>query len=99
MTSSSTAAPAGTEQSELPPVESDRRPDALTVVPTRNPWRWVGTALVAVVLVGIGWSLFTNPRWQWDVVAQWLRTSKTVKPRKLNTPRIIGVEGNPGIAT
>jgi sulfur-oxidizing protein SoxB len=35
----------------------------------------------------------------WDVVAQWLRTSKTVKPRKLNTPRIIGMEGNPGIAT
>jgi sulfur-oxidizing protein SoxB len=34
----------------------------------------------------------------WDVVAQWLRTSKTVKPRKLNTPRVVGMDGNPGIA-
>ncbi|MBC7501489.1 MAG: thiosulfohydrolase SoxB [Herminiimonas sp.] len=33
----------------------------------------------------------------WDVVAQWLRTQKTVAPRKLNTPRLIGVDGNPGL--
>jgi len=32
------------------------------------------------------------------VVAQWLRSRKTVTPRKLNTPRIIGMESNPGIA-
>lgn len=35
----------------------------------------------------------------WDVVAQWLRTNKTITPRKLNTPRIIGMDGNPGIAS
>ena len=34
----------------------------------------------------------------WDVVAQWLRTNKVVTPRKLNTPKIIGMDGNPGIA-
>ena len=33
----------------------------------------------------------------WDVVAQWLRTHKTVTPRVLNTPRLIGVAGNPGL--
>jgi len=33
----------------------------------------------------------------WDVVADWLRAQKTVSPRKPNTPRIIGVEGNPGL--
>jgi len=33
----------------------------------------------------------------WDVVAGWLKTQKTVSPRKLNTPRLIGVDGNPGI--
>lgn len=33
----------------------------------------------------------------WDVVAGWLRTQKSVSPRKLNTPRIIGMDGNPGI--
>ena len=33
----------------------------------------------------------------WDVVATWLRSQKTVTPRKLNTPRLIGIQGNPGI--
>jgi sulfur-oxidizing protein SoxB len=34
----------------------------------------------------------------WDVVARWLRDRKTVTPRKLNLPKLVGVEGNPGIA-
>jgi len=34
----------------------------------------------------------------WEVVARWLRDKKTVTPRKLNTPRLIGVEKNPGLA-
>jgi sulfur-oxidizing protein SoxB len=34
----------------------------------------------------------------WDVVAGWLRAHQTVAPRVLNTPRLLGVEGNPGIA-
>ena len=34
----------------------------------------------------------------WDVVAKWLRDRKTVAPRKLNNPRLIGMGGNPGIA-
>jgi len=34
----------------------------------------------------------------WDVVAGWLRARTSVPPRKLNLPRLQGVEGNPGIA-
>jgi sulfur-oxidizing protein SoxB len=34
----------------------------------------------------------------WDVVAGWLRNKKTVGARKPNTPRLIGVQGNPGIS-
>jgi len=34
----------------------------------------------------------------WEVVARWLRDRKTVTPRQLNTPRLIGVKGNPGLA-
>lgn len=34
----------------------------------------------------------------WEVVSRWLRDKKTVTPRKLNTPRLIGVAGNPGLA-
>jgi sulfur-oxidizing protein SoxB len=37
-------------------------------------------------------------RMVWDDVATWLRDKKVVTPRKLNTPRIIGMDGNPGIA-
>lgn len=40
VTSSTTAAPAGAEQPDQPPVESARCSDALTVVPARNPWHW-----------------------------------------------------------
>jgi len=34
----------------------------------------------------------------WDVVARWLRTQKTVKPRVLELPKLDGVAGNPGLA-
>ena len=33
-----------------------------------------------------------------DVVAEYLRSEKVAKVKKLNTPKIIGMEGNPGIA-
>jgi sulfur-oxidizing protein SoxB len=33
----------------------------------------------------------------WDVVAQWLKQHKTVTPRKLNTPRLIGMQKNAGM--
>ena len=34
----------------------------------------------------------------WDVITQDLRAKKTVEPPKLNLPKLVGVEGNPGIA-
>ena len=34
----------------------------------------------------------------WDVITQYLRAKKTVEPPKLNVPKLVGVEGNPGIA-
>ena len=34
----------------------------------------------------------------WEVVEPWLRSKRTIAPRRLNTPRLIGVEGNPGLA-
>ena len=34
----------------------------------------------------------------WDVITQYLRAKKTVEPPKLNLPKLVGVEGNPGIA-
>ena len=33
----------------------------------------------------------------WDVVETYLKANKVIKPVKPNTPRLVGVEGNPGI--
>ncbi len=33
----------------------------------------------------------------WEVVARWLRDKKTVTPRRLNTPKLVGLTGNPGL--
>lgn len=48
------------------------RLDELRVVPARHPARWVATAVVGVLLAMVVSSLVTNPRWEWDVVAQYL---------------------------
>jgi sulfur-oxidizing protein SoxB len=34
----------------------------------------------------------------WDVITQYLEAKKTIEPPKLNLPKVVGVEGNPGIA-
>jgi sulfur-oxidizing protein SoxB len=34
----------------------------------------------------------------WDVIAGYLRDRKTIAPPVLNLPRLVGVEGNPGMA-
>jgi sulfur-oxidizing protein SoxB len=34
----------------------------------------------------------------WDVVEIWLKANPVVKPRQLNNPRLLGMDGNPGIA-
>ena len=34
----------------------------------------------------------------WDVVARYLRDQKVIKPRALNLPRMVNVQGNPGLA-
>jgi sulfur-oxidizing protein SoxB len=34
----------------------------------------------------------------WDVVEQWLKSKGRVAPRQPNLPRLIGVQGNPGVA-
>ena len=34
----------------------------------------------------------------WELMARYLRGQKTIKPRELNVPKLIGVAGNPGIA-
>ncbi len=49
------------------------------VVPARHPWRWAGTVLVGLVVAGVVWSLVTNPRWEWDVVAEWFTAESVIR--------------------
>jgi len=34
----------------------------------------------------------------WDVVGRYMKAQKTIAPRRLNRPRLLGVAGNPGMA-
>ena len=34
----------------------------------------------------------------WDVMEAYFKNHKTITPRKINTPKLVGMEGNPGIA-
>ena len=43
----------------------------LKIVPARHPGRMIGTAAAAVILFAIAQSVFGNPRWGWNVFAQW----------------------------
>ncbi|NAZ74777.1 ABC transporter permease subunit [Kineococcus sp. T13] len=45
---------------------------ALRVLPARHPWRWVATAVVAVLAAMAVNALVTNPAWDWPTVGQYL---------------------------
>jgi S-sulfosulfanyl-L-cysteine sulfohydrolase len=34
----------------------------------------------------------------WELVETWLKDKKRITPRRLNTPRLVGVDRNPGLA-
>ena len=46
-------------------------PSHLRIVPARHPWRAVGTVVSLLLVVAVAQSTLTNPRWGWDVFAQW----------------------------
>lgn len=52
---------------DVPP----RRDDALDVVPLRHPGRWVAAAIIVAVFGLLAYSLTTNERFRWDVVAEY----------------------------
>jgi polar amino acid transport system permease protein len=62
------------------------------LVASRHPWRWAGTALVALLVIGIVWSLVTNPRWEWGVVGQWF-TAQSVLHGLGETLRLTAISG------
>jgi len=51
---------------DIPPAAVSRR-----VQPLRHPWQWVATAVVIVLALNLGQTLFTNPAWEWSRVGHW----------------------------
>lgn len=68
---------------------TDMRMDDGTVIDANKKYTVAGWATVGSKAPG-------EPIW--DVVAEYLRDAKVAKVNKLNTPKIVGMEGNPGIA-
>ncbi|MFJ2619486.1 amino acid ABC transporter permease [Glutamicibacter sp. NPDC087344] len=66
-----------------------------SVVGARHPWRWVGTVIVAGIAAAILYSLFTNPRWEWDVVAQWF-TAESILRGLGETLKLTAIAGTLG---
>jgi polar amino acid transport system permease protein len=52
------------------------RPDDIRAVPVRHPGRWVVAAIVLVVAVALINSAASNPNFEWDVVGQYLTSSR-----------------------
>lgn len=64
-----------------PPARPARPADAsaLTVVPRRNPWTWVGVAAVAVLVAMFVNGLATNPGWDWPTFARYFATETVIR--------------------
>jgi len=60
-----------TPVTELPPGIDLDRLAARSVLPLRHPGRWIATALVLLLLLNFGETLFTNPSWEWAKVGKW----------------------------
>jgi polar amino acid transport system permease protein len=56
----------------LPHPAAQAAPEAIKAIPVRHPGRWVAAAIVALLVVVLGHSIASNPRFHWDVVGHYL---------------------------
>ncbi len=55
------------------------RPEDIKAVPVRHPGRWIASAIVLVVAVGVVRSIATNPRFEWDIVRQYFTSHEVIQ--------------------
>jgi polar amino acid transport system permease protein len=53
-------------------------PDSIVAVPVRHPGRWVSMLMVLVLAAMLVNTLFTNPNFEWDVVAQYFTSDSII---------------------
>ncbi|MAC77867.1 MAG: ABC transporter permease [Rhodobacteraceae bacterium] len=46
--------------------------DVPAILKRSNPWRWLGVAVVVLVLAWIAFQILTNPGFEWDVVGRYM---------------------------
>ena len=56
----------------VPPGTAQQRPEAITAVPLRHPWRWLAAVIVLLFLAGVVDTLITAPGLSWPVIGQYL---------------------------
>ncbi|WP_084515547.1 amino acid ABC transporter permease [Nocardia acidivorans] len=56
---------------------------ALTVVPTRHPWRWVIAGIALVLVAQFAHGLITNPGWDWSTFAQYITAASVLAALKV----------------
>jgi polar amino acid transport system permease protein len=54
-------------------------PGEIKAVPVRHPGRWIAATVIAVLIVSLAHSVATNPRFQWDVVGDYLFDSSILR--------------------
>ena len=59
-------------------VDAPVAPEAIRAVPVRHPGRWVSATLAGVAGAALAWSVAHNPRFEWDVVGDYLFSSRVL---------------------
>ncbi|HEU5213758.1 MAG TPA: amino acid ABC transporter permease [Gaiellaceae bacterium] len=52
--------------------QSSVPPDEIKAIPVRHYGRWIAAALIVYLAVAAGWSIATNPNFEWSIVGDWL---------------------------
>jgi polar amino acid transport system permease protein len=63
----------------LPHPAAQAAPEAIKAIPVRHPGRWVAAAIVALLVVVLGHSIASNPRFHWDVVGHYLFSGQILR--------------------
>jgi hypothetical protein len=68
----------------------------IDAAPRRRPGRWAAAGVVVLLVVLLGCSALTNPRYQWDVVRDWF-TARTIVTGLLVTLQLTAISMAIGI--
>jgi len=63
--------------------ELAEHPEQIRAVPVRRPGRWIAAAIVLVIAVALIRSVATNPRFQWEVVGEYLFDQRILEGLRL----------------